>query len=60
LSTPGWYDTNWQYRKAITIHASQVAADLSSFPLLVNTTDAHVLANAASTGADILFTAGMV
>ncbi len=52
-----WYDTDWSYRKAITIDADQVSASLSDFPLLVNTNDSHLLANAESTGVDILFTA---
>ncbi len=51
----GWYHQNWFYRKRITILASQVAADLISFPLLVSTIDSD-LTKAKNNGDDILFT----
>ena len=51
-----WYNTNWTYRKAITIDADQVSASLANFPLLVSTNDTHLLAQAESTGVDIFFT----
>ena len=48
----GWYNTDWSYRKEITILASQVPATLTNFPVLV-----EVTASAAQTdGKDILFT----
>lgn len=55
-TTPAWYNTAWQYRKAITIDHSKVAGTLSNFPVLVNITDANLQASAQASGADILFT----
>jgi hypothetical protein len=53
-----WYDTNWRYRKQITIDFNQVDANLSNFPVLINlATDAELAANAQIDGDDILFTA---
>lgn len=51
-----WYDVNWQYRKAIIIDASQVSANLTDFPLLVDVTDPDLQSKALSNGDDILFT----
>jgi MSHA biogenesis protein MshQ len=52
-----WYDTNWQYRKRITIDNNQVDANLSGFPVLINlATDVDLAANAQNDGDDILFT----
>lgn len=34
----GWYDPGWQYRKALIIDPTHVAAPLSDFPLLVRAT----------------------
>jgi len=33
-----WYSTNWNYRKLVTINASQVLADQIDFPVLVDLT----------------------
>ena len=52
----GWFNTNWDYRKAITINASQVDATLTNFPVLIDTTDTDLAADARSDGFDILFT----
>ncbi len=52
-----WYDTDWQFRKKITIDPTKVAANLTDFPVLVKlTTDAELAANAQGDGDDILFT----
>jgi len=57
-ANPGWYDTAWAYRKKITIHSFQVAANLSDFPVLVSYASESDLANdAQNNGDDILFTA---
>lgn len=55
-----WYNAGWQYRKAITINGSQVSgtSTLSSFPILVDITDANIKSAAQTSGNDILFTAG--
>ena len=50
-----WYNPAWPYRKKITILASEVAADLSDFPVLISITDPD-LTKAQPDGDDILFT----
>ena len=58
LASPGWYDTDWSYRKQITINGDNVTASLTDFPVLVSlTTDADLAADALDSGYDILFTA---
>jgi hypothetical protein len=54
-----WYNSNWQYRKRITIQSSQVSGGPhSNFPVLIKlTSDAELAANAQNNGDDILFTA---
>jgi hypothetical protein len=52
-----WYDTTWAHRKTVTIDASNVAGDLTDFPVLVSIVDADVRDNAQAGGGDILFTA---
>lgn len=55
----GWYNSNWQYRKEITIDSAQVDADLTDFPVYFQVTgDSDLASNAQSSGDDILFTAG--
>ncbi|MEE9532908.1 MAG: DUF2341 domain-containing protein, partial [Acidimicrobiia bacterium] len=51
-----WYNSNWQYRKAITINAAQVPSDQTNFPVLISITDTDLAAAARSDGFDILFT----
>jgi Domain of unknown function (DUF2341)/Concanavalin A-like lectin/glucanases superfamily len=52
-----WYDTNWRFRKQITIDFNQVDANLTNFPVLINlATDAELSAAAQADGDDILFT----
>jgi len=52
-----WFDTNWQFRKQITINSAQVASALTDFPVLFSVTDTD-LSVAQADGDDILFTAG--
>jgi len=59
---PGWYDSDWSYRKKITIESDNVSgsSNLLYFPVLISVTDTD-LANDAkcrNDGWDILFTAG--
>ena len=55
---PGWYNSNWQYRKQITINSANVSANLSDFPVLINlATDTDLASDAQNDGDDILFTA---
>jgi hypothetical protein len=52
-----WYDSNWQYRKKLTIDYTKVGATLSNFPALVSlSSDSDLAAGARSDGYDILFT----
>ncbi len=56
-TTSGWYDTEWLYRKKITIDNTKVDDDLTDFPVLVATTaDSDLVSYAQSDGDDILFT----
>ena len=52
------FDEGWQYRKEISIHHSQVAGDLSNFPVFVHTIDADLHTKAQPDGGDILFMDG--
>lgn len=54
----GWYDTNWDYRKKITIDETLVeGTSHTNFPVLVSiTTDANLASLALDSGNDILFT----
>jgi hypothetical protein len=52
------FDEGWQYRKQISINHSQVAGNLSNFPMLVHIIDADLRAKAQSDGDDILFMDG--
>ncbi|MCK9421670.1 MAG: DUF2341 domain-containing protein [Bacteroidales bacterium] len=53
-----WYNTNWLYRKTITIDQTKVPnTSQTNFPVLVNlSADASLNAHARSDGFDILFT----
>jgi hypothetical protein len=51
----GPYDTDWGERKKITIHSSQVAADLTDFPVMIKTIDTDLKDKAQSDGDDIVF-----
>jgi hypothetical protein len=54
-----WYDSAWQYRKALIVDADQVpgAAALTNFRLLVSlATDTELAASAQDDAADIVFT----
>ena len=51
-----WWDSNWTYRKKITIDHNQVAGTLTNFPILVNITDTNLTTKAQADGDDIVFT----
>jgi len=57
-ASAGWYNTEWAYRKKITIQSSQVVADLNNFPVLISiTNDTDLRDHASETdGSDIIFT----
>ena len=50
-----WWNSNWGYRKLITINASKVSADLTNFPVLIKTTDSDLASYAQNDGDDIAF-----
>ncbi len=53
-----WYDTDWEYRKSITIDNTKVSGSGShtDFPVLVSITDTDLRDYAQADGDDILFT----
>jgi hypothetical protein len=52
-----WVQCDYQYRKKITIQATQVPADLTNFPVLINLpSDTELAASARDDGFDISFT----
>jgi len=51
-----WWNTSFGYRKLITINSSQISADLTNFPVLVNITDTDLRDDAQNNGNDIAFT----
>jgi len=57
---PGWYDTDWQYRKKITINSANVSGstNLTDFPVLISVVDSDLIGKTMSNGDDIIFTAG--
>src|SRR5206468_1861857 len=59
VSAQSWYDTNWAYRKQLSIDQTKVGATgapHANFPVLVSRTDTDLQSKAQSTGNDILFT----
>jgi hypothetical protein len=52
------FDEGWQYRKQITINHSQVAGDLSDFPVLISLFDVDLCDKSQVDGDDILFMDG--
>lgn len=50
-----WWNSNWGFRKKITINSSQVAGDLENFPVLLNITDVDLKDKAQPNGDDITF-----
>jgi hypothetical protein len=54
-ATP-WWNTNWPYRKEITLNHSKVTGYLLNFPVLINILDSDLRDDAQNTGDDIVFT----
>ena len=50
-----WWDSQWEYRKLITINSSLITDNLNNFTILVDTTDTDLRDNAQSNGNDITF-----
>jgi hypothetical protein len=56
-TAPGlWWNSNWMYRKSITIDHSRVDEDLVDFPVLIAFTDSELATHAQTGGDDIVFT----
>jgi len=55
-TTQAWYNTDWNYRKEITIDHDQVPGDITNIPILINLTDTDLRDMAQNDGDDILFT----
>jgi hypothetical protein len=51
-----WWNSDWKYRKSITINSNKITKNLTNFPLLIKTTDSDLASNAQSDGEDIIFT----
>ena len=51
-----WYNNAWSYRKAILVSHTNVAANLTNFPVLISRTDNYLRSHALTNGYDILFT----
>jgi hypothetical protein len=50
-----WWNTDWSYRKTITIDHTKVSGPLSDFPVLIDITDANLASAAQPDGDDIAF-----
>jgi uncharacterized delta-60 repeat protein len=54
-----WYDAAWAERKMLSIDSTQVAGDVTDFPVLISlNVDADLATQALANGDDIIFTAG--
>jgi hypothetical protein len=51
-----WWNSNWLYRKLVTINHSKVSSTLINFPILISfSSDTNLAAHAQHNGADICF-----
>ncbi len=51
-----WYNSDWKFRKKITILSKKVAGILENFPVLIHLKDKDLKERAKAAGVDILFT----
>ena len=51
-----WYNSDWTYRKSITLDSSQIPSTQDNFPMCINIVDTNLRDNALNNGSDILFT----
>jgi len=51
-----WFDSDWEFRKQITIDSAKVPSDQTDFPVLISLVDTDISAKAQADGDDILFT----
>jgi len=55
-ASPGWWNTDWQYRMKLTIDDTKVGSNLSGFPVLIVLTSSNFdFADAQANGEDIRF-----
>jgi predicted glutamine amidotransferase len=52
---PEWWNTDWQYRKTITIDPSQVTEDQTDFPIVIDIVDSDLIGRVQPEGQDIVF-----
>ncbi|NLC30470.1 MAG: DUF2341 domain-containing protein, partial [Candidatus Moranbacteria bacterium] len=50
-----WWNSDWNYRRSITINSAQIPGDLNNFPMLVSFTDSNLINKTQSNGNDIIF-----
>ena len=50
-----WWNSDWNFRKLITVNSSLVDGDLTNFPILVDITDNDLTGNVQVDGDDIAF-----
>jgi predicted glutamine amidotransferase len=55
-SLPPWWNTDWQYRRVITIDPSKVSSDQTDFPVVIDLTDDTLPTKAQPDGDDFVFT----
>ena len=55
--TDPWWNTEWNYRKLLTMDTTKISGTLVNFPILVQMTDSDLASHAQSTGNDICFRA---
>ena len=51
-----WWNSDWTYRKVITIDHTKVGETLTSFPVLIDLTDSDLASKGRTDGGDIVFT----
>ncbi len=55
LDPEPWWDSNWMYRKKITIDHSKVSGDLQNFPVLIDNISSNFTLHAQPDGDDFVF-----
>jgi hypothetical protein len=51
-----WWNSDWAYRKRITLDHNKVSADVSNLPILINIMDNDLASKTQADGDDIVFT----
>jgi len=57
FSETNWWNTDWQYRKMITINSSFIDDDLVNFPILFNVLSSDFISHTQDDGDDFVFIA---